>query len=358
MRDVASMPARLQAFLTQATGRPVTVADYQRMTGGYSRDMARATVTWDDGTTEAMVLRGDPPAAEALLHTDRDHEWAVLRGLTALDVVPMPDARFYDATGEHFGTKAILLDYVPAPSLQGRFDSGLDPDGVALRIAETAAAIAAVEPGVLPADVERPRDWATYLDGVIDQWGEIDRDYPGALPILRYVAAWLKANKPPEMPLRLQHGDFQAANLLDADDGFQVVDWEYAHIGDPREDLGWYNSYSTAAPPNCYAADPEAFLARYRERTGFDETQVNQLTVGYFTIVSTVKVFGGMCQALGGFAAGQVRGANVGFGFLSATFGHFNFLNAVAGIEAAMAQVEAADAQAGDADTAQTGTAR
>ncbi len=342
MRDAETMPGRIESFLGEATGRRVEVTSYERMTGGYSRDMARVDLRWDDGSEEVFVLRGDPPPEEALLHTDRDHEWAVLRGLTELDAVPMPAARFYDATGDHFGTKAIFLDHVAAPSLQGRFDSGLDPAAQVNGLADMAADIASISPESLPAEMERPTDWGTYLDGVIDAWGDIDRAYPGALPILRYVAAWLKANKPVEMPLRLQHGDFQAANILAADGGWQMIDWEYAHVGDPREDLGWYNSYSTAAPPNCYALDPEVFLERYRQRTGFTAEQVNQLTVGYFTIVSTVKVFGGLCEALGGFAAGTARGATISFNYLAATFGHFNFLNAIAGIEAAMAQMEGA----------------
>ncbi|MEM9038009.1 MAG: phosphotransferase family protein [Actinomycetota bacterium] len=342
MRDIAAMPAKVEAFLSEATGRRAEVTNYELMTGGYSRVMARVDLRWEDGAEETFVLRGDPPPEEALLHTDRDHEWAVLRGLTEIDQIPMPAARYYDATGTHFGTKAIFLDHVTAPSLQGRFDTGLDPAANVIGLADAAASIARIGPDQLPVEIERPTDWDSYLDGVIDLWADIDRAYPGALPIYRYVAAWLKANKPPEMPLRLSHGDFQCANILAADDGWQIIDWEYAHIGDPREDLGWHNGYHAAAPPNCYALDPEGFLARYRQQTGFTEEQVNQLTVGYFTIVATVKVIAGIATALGGFAAGQAQGATISFNYLSLTFSHFNFLNAIAGIEAAIAQLEGA----------------
>src|SRR5437764_196198 len=79
--------------------------------------------------------------------------------------------------------------------------------------------------------------------------------------------------------------------LVDRDDRFALIDWEYAHIGDPREDLGWYVVYSQSSPPSLYDPDPEAFLARYREQTGADERHVNQVTVGYFAVVSTIKVF-------------------------------------------------------------------
>ena len=57
------------------------------------------------------------PPGEAMLETDRDTEWEVLQALTALGTVPMPAARYYDATAEHLGTKCIVLDCAPGPSL-------------------------------------------------------------------------------------------------------------------------------------------------------------------------------------------------------------------------------------------------
>src|SRR5437870_4170831 len=36
------------------------------------------------------------------------------------------------------------------------------------------------------------------------------------------------------------HGDFRLGNLMVGPDGLVgVFDWEFAHVGDPAEDLGW-----------------------------------------------------------------------------------------------------------------------
>lgn len=342
MRDCETMPLLIEGFLRERAGTPVSVTSYELMTGGYSRVMARVECAWADGRAETLVLRGDPPAGEALLVTDRDLEWAVLSGLSTLGAFPMPAARWYVEDESLFGTKAIFIDHVDSPSLQSQLDAGLDPAGQRDGLVDLMAAVHTVDVTTLPPELARPAHWDGYLASVIDEWRQCEAAYVESSPMLRYIGAWLDANRPAPVPLRLVHGDFQAANVLMAADGLQLVDWEYAHVGDPREDLGWYNGYSSAAPPNLYAADPEGFLARYRAATGFDEAQVNQLTVGYFTILGSIKVIAGIYGAIGAMARGEASGVLTGFNVQSATYGHMNFLNAITGIEAAMAAMEGA----------------
>ena len=90
MHDLESMPARLEAFLASVDAtRQATVESYALMTGGYSRVMAKEEVRWSDGTTQTLVLRGDPPPEKTMLVTDRDAEWAVLKSLSGVAAVPM-----------------------------------------------------------------------------------------------------------------------------------------------------------------------------------------------------------------------------------------------------------------------------
>ena len=48
-----------------------------------------------------------------------------------------------------------------------------------------------------------------YIGRRIDEWRQTALDHVEAEPFLRYVAAWLDAHRPPEVPLALVHGDFQ-----------------------------------------------------------------------------------------------------------------------------------------------------
>ena len=76
MDDPSVMPARLAAFLAanEPDATDIEVTGYEVMTGGYSRLLARADVTWRRGGAleqTTFVLRGDPPADRSLIHTDR-----------------------------------------------------------------------------------------------------------------------------------------------------------------------------------------------------------------------------------------------------------------------------------------------
>jgi aminoglycoside phosphotransferase (APT) family kinase protein len=85
-----------------------------------------------------------------------------------------------------------------------------------------------------------------------------------------------------------------------------MIDWEFARIGDPREDLGYYTQIPMA--PNVYHDDPAGFLAHYRERSGLSEDQVNPDTVCYFLVVGMARLMVQILQALDAVAAGESRG--------------------------------------------------
>lgn len=333
MHDTSAMPARLATYLSdRSTCRTATVVAYEPIVGGYSRLMASAVVEWSDGTTESIVLRGDPPPGKSMMETDRDLEWALLTALEG--AVRMPTARSYDATGEHLGTKCIVLDHVGGSSLQAlltslpagsdaTIDYGRHPDD----LVDTMAAVHAIDPSIVDGVLDHPTDWEAYLGGLIDRFRQAEAGHVEAVPFLRYVAAWLDANRPPPLPLRLVHSDFQTSNIVLGPNGeHHLVDWELTHIGDPREDLGYYNVYSSALGPNLYAADPEGFLARYRQRTGFGADAINQATMGYFSSLAAITVY---AQVLGG-AAAMASGANAGlmttYTINALTVGHNNFL--------------------------------
>jgi aminoglycoside phosphotransferase (APT) family kinase protein len=265
------MPQLLGEFIArnQPTWRNVKVSSYEVMTGGYSRLLAKAVVEHDGGT-EVLVLRGDPPEDKVLIHTDRDTEHALLQVL-GRHGVRTPAVRHYDATGESLGTKALIIDFSQATSFLPYVAGGGSIEGLNERLAEALASYQAVPIETLPEQFVRPDGWDSYISHRIDEWRRTADAHIEDLPILRYIAGWLDSHRPVAVPLALMHGDFQSANLmLTADGHFEVLDWELASIGDPREDMGYFKAVAQIAPPDLLDdAGCEAFCARYRELTGW-----------------------------------------------------------------------------------------
>jgi aminoglycoside phosphotransferase (APT) family kinase protein len=305
--EAALDAASLQRFLDHAAhDRGPTVTSFRPISGGYSRLSALASVRWADGTEESFVLRADPPPDTGVFESDRDEEFVLLRGLHGRLPVATPNVRWYDTSGEYFGQKCLVVDFFagrPLPEVVAA--EGVGP---ATEIfVDTIARVHTSPLDVLPAEVPRPRDWAEYVDGLVDLLGRLDSDVSDSSPAVHYAAALLREHRPPEVPLTLVHGDCQPANVLVPTKGeVLLIDWEFGRVGDPREDLGYYSHLPV--PPNLYEADPEGFLARYRERTGFTEEQVNPESVSYFYVLGMARLLGQMFSGADALARGHHRG--------------------------------------------------
>jgi aminoglycoside phosphotransferase (APT) family kinase protein len=59
-------------------------------------------------------------------------------------------------------------------------------------------------------------------------------------PVIEFALLWLEQNVPVQSDVVVLHGDFRIGNLMISKTGLVgVLDWEFAHVGDPAEDLAW-----------------------------------------------------------------------------------------------------------------------
>ena len=297
-----------QRFLDQVEGTGGgTVTAYRPISGGYSRLSALATVQWPDGSQESFVLRSDPPPDTGVFVSERDAEWQLLRAIAGKLAICTPTPRWYDATGEHLGAKCLVVDFFQGRPLSDIAQSPAELPRAAGIFVDTLAEVHRTPLDVLPSELERPADWESYIEELVEHLSRLDSTVADSNPALHYAAAQLRAHRPPPVPLTFVHGDAQPANILVPDQGpVLMIDWEFGRIGDPREDLGYYSHLPV--PPNLYEADPPGFLARYRERTGLSEEQVNEDTVAYFYVLGMARLLGQMFQAADALAQGRSRG--------------------------------------------------
>lgn len=104
---------------------------------------------------------------------------------------------------------------------------------------EILARIHAVDPGHTSLDAPGPGTDAAARS-VARLRAALERDALGPEPVFADALGWLEAHLPACERPALVHGDYRAGNLLFSDGHISgVLDWEFAHAGDPARDLAW-----------------------------------------------------------------------------------------------------------------------
>ncbi len=316
-----------------------TVKTAAPIAGGYSRITTRYEIEASAGC-KSVILQYVPAGATGLVRVDRTIENDLLGFLSGSTQIRAPKLICSDLEQRFFDNAAYIFvaedggSYVDVCREAGEAEYGHQCEIVA-RIAANLNAVAIDQ---LPGSMARPTSWHDYLDAQVEQFRAAEAESAHSRPFLRYLARWLDENRPPEVPLSLVHGDFQISNMLaapDTGDQAVLVDWELAHIGDPREDLGWFTMVCGAIPPDILSPNQDRFYREYRDRTGLSEEQVNPATVAYFLIISSIRTHYGMMKSSDALAesAEQAQSALAAYYMNITTYQHMNWMNSVALVE-------------------------
>lgn len=261
------LAARLAEFIsTRAPERgPVRVSGLVQAAGGASTENWFFDAHWPVGTARLMLRRA--PQSEVVL-VDRAAEFAVLRHLND-GPVPSPRAYWQGVLGGRF---AMVLECCAGRAerllLTPRNRMGLS-EAQRLALAEGMADRLADLHGMATGDLAGPD--AGFAAAALAPYRARLADLPAAMTAeLQLGLWWLQDNLPADSGRCLVHGDYRPANVLVEDGRISaVLDWEFAHVGDPAEDLGWYLADVYRGQhflPGRFG--PDEFLARYAARRG------------------------------------------------------------------------------------------
>jgi aminoglycoside phosphotransferase (APT) family kinase protein len=264
-----------------------------RTSAGFSRENWVFDATWTESGHSrrgAFIARRDPLGS--VLETDRRVEGAVLRALEST-AIPAPTVRWLDATGEHLGRPAVVMD-LETGTCDGWVLNGSRPLDVRVALAhelyDLLADIHLIDWRALGLDrvLEDPGEHAALA--AVDHWeGELRRIQLEAEPELEIALVWLRDHAPTSPVTTLVHGDFKPGNvLLQGDRVSCVLDWETVHLGDPLEDVGWVTNPLRQGEhriPEHW--EPSDLVARWSARTGL---AADPDAIRWWNVLANVKL--------------------------------------------------------------------
>jgi aminoglycoside phosphotransferase (APT) family kinase protein len=189
-----------------------------------------------------------------------EEEFEVLQAAAEAGVrVPRPVAYL----GELGGREAFAMELVRGETI-GRRIVRKPPPALETQLADELAKIHAIPAERLP--FLRGGDVLARFEGELDSVGEPH-------PAIEYGLWWLREHRPEPLPDVVSHGDFRIGNVVVSERGLEyLLDWEFAHLSDPREDLAWpiVRAWRFGADDRRLGGigELEPYLARYAERTG------------------------------------------------------------------------------------------
>lgn len=290
---IAITRSNLAAYLRDRFGDPdLEVTSLKPLSGGFGKE----TIVF---TTEGKSLEGEfvmrrDIGSDAALENDChriEKEYHVIKAVREHGYLS-PDVLWLDT--EHSllpGGQFIIMRRSPG-HIGGNFFGAQSeiPETLVDILAKHTADLHNLPPleelGDLTESITR-RQWElskkenieTYLRGWYDYWRS---EAHSASPAIVSLYGWLFDNLPDrEGPPTIVHGDIGFHNILVEGDELSVIlDWEFAHVGDPAEDLG-YVKVTTGG-----ALDWDRFMERYLAAGG---EPVDDRTLHFFQVWAYVR---------------------------------------------------------------------
>jgi aminoglycoside phosphotransferase (APT) family kinase protein len=279
----------------QVAAEAVSITTATLLSGGAVQENWRLSVEVTGGPragSGTWVLRTDAKARIAV-SLDRNAEAQVVRTAWVAGVNVAEPIAQCGADGP-LGKAFVVQAFLPGSAQARRIvrDKALPGYGEALarELAGELARIHAIRPpndalACLPVPMNPPaRAEVARLRGALTKAGE-------PRPALEYVLAWLDEHAPPARPLVLVHGDFRTGNYMVEDGRLTgLLDWEFAHWGDPDEDIGWLSArcwrFGNDALEVGGIATLASFLDAYKAASG---RTVTADAVRYWQIAAAAK---------------------------------------------------------------------
>jgi aminoglycoside phosphotransferase (APT) family kinase protein len=249
--DKVSVPLtveRAQQLLDVTLGPGFTASAVTRVAGGFSKESFFLDASDAKGHIEQMMIRRDLPFGPA--GTNVVDEFALLQALhrSGFQVAEPLGCDSTCITGQ----PAMISRRVAGTSGTAEWEGNSTArQAICRQLATILAQLHCLDPcahGLSPASGDPRKDVQSYILQWQDRWR---RYRVHTSPTLAAAYVWLLANIPQRIDrAAIVHGDVGFHNsIIREGEYIALLDWEFAHVGDPTEDLSYVRPMVEALMP-------------------------------------------------------------------------------------------------------------
>lgn len=297
MSDKQDFDSKLQAVLRRVYGEQINLGSANRLSGGASQETWLLTIE-GPSAPDTLILRRAPEGMEATEESRAiglPSEAKLIRRAQAAGVA-VPEVVHVLEAGDGVG-EGFIMSRVEGETIARRI---LRDDEYATARKRLPAQCGKALAGIHRIDAsDMPRMRLSSGLEQIDHYEEAYLATGACRPIFDLAIVWLRENAPRPLETVLVHGDFRLGNIMVDENGLAaVLDWELAHYGDPREDIGWMctNSWRFGQSENRLGGfgDVEPLLEAYAEAGGPELTPAD---IDWWDMLGSMK-WGIMCMGM------------------------------------------------------------
>lgn len=299
MSDASLFLTPLATYLSQQIGQPVTLSEARPLSGGASRDTWLFTASYGD-TQERWVMRRDLPTQMFEQALTRAQEYHLMDAAYQHGIQVAP-VRYLCEDVSVLGSPFFIMAYRSGISIGTKVIHS--PDLAAARarlpvqLADQLARIHTLPTATLDFLPSVPSE-VTSAQHVIGQMVALLDTLAIQNPVWEWTLRWAHTHLPTQTRTTFIHGDYRIGNLLVDENGLSaVIDWEFAHIGDPHEEMGYIcmRDWRFGVLDRHFAglSDRETFLQAYEQASGM---AVDRSAVDWWEIMGNIR-WGIMCMS-------------------------------------------------------------
>lgn len=230
----------LEKHLNFTTDLPMNI---KKLSGGAIQENWAISGKLDQEDYEIVLRKNAATVVDA--SSGRQQEYKLLKRLYELNIcVPQPllfekkdnflNSEFFvmnKISGVAEGHKLVRLNQ---PDLQCKILQDIGHELAAIHLIES-------DPEIERIIQKPPKE--NYLNQLTEGLHEQLLKLREPRPILEFALSWMKQEQPETDDLVIVHGDYRTGNIMiDHDHVSGILDWEFTHWGDRREDIGWFTS--------------------------------------------------------------------------------------------------------------------